>query len=100
MNRPSMPEDTGMLFIFPEDVSYAFYMANTLIPLSVAWIDSSGTIVDIQDMQPLTEDLHYSRKPYRWALEVNQGYFTRHGVAIGDRVSYWDRRAFIPLTHR
>lgn len=86
--RPSLPEDAGMLFIFPGDEQVPFWMKDTLIPLSIAFIAADGRIVDIQDMQPLTEDLHRPSRPYRYALEVNQGFFKRSGVAVGDRVEF------------
>lgn len=84
MFRPSLPPDQGMLFIFENDTSTGFWMRNTLIPLSIAYLDAGGTVLDIQDMQPLTETIHAPAAPYRYALEVNQGWFTDHGVGIGD----------------
>lgn len=91
MNRASLLEMRGMLFdfsLYGESVSIPFYMKDTLIPLSIAFIAGDGTIVDIQDMEPLTETLHYPAKPYRKALEVNQGWFERHGIKVGDTVQY------------
>jgi uncharacterized protein len=85
MFRPSMPEDAGMIFLFPEDTDGAFWMQNTLIPLSIAFIAADGRILEIQDMQPQTTDLHRPAQRYRSALEVNQGYFARSGVKPGDR---------------
>ncbi|MBI4287047.1 MAG: DUF192 domain-containing protein [Chloroflexi bacterium] len=88
MNRTSLPENKGMLFDFTqygEAVSIPFYMKNTLIPLSIAFIDKDGVIVDIQDMEPMTETLHYSAKPYRKALEVNKGWFEKTGIKVGDK---------------
>ena len=86
MYRETLAEDRGMLFIFEQDVDSPFWMANTLLPLSIAFIDAGGTIVDIKDMQPLDTTLVYSKAPYRFALEVNQGCFAVWGVAPGDRV--------------
>jgi uncharacterized membrane protein (UPF0127 family) len=86
MLRQEMAADAGMLFVFEQDVQVPFWMRNTLLPLSIAFIDASGTIVDIRDMQPLDETLIYSRAPYRYTLEVNQGFFAAHGIAPGDRV--------------
>ena len=86
MRRSSMPETAGMLFIFPSDNQAPFWMKDTWIPLSIAFISSDGRIVDIQDMQPMTEDLHQSAQPYRYALEVNQGFFKKNAVSTGDRV--------------
>jgi uncharacterized membrane protein (UPF0127 family) len=85
MERQTMPEDAGMLFVFPSDTDNPFWMKDTLLPLSIAWIAADGTIVDIQDMQPQTTDLHQPRARYRYALEVNQGYFARAGIKPGDR---------------
>ena len=68
MNRPSMPMQRGMLFIFPEAAVQCFWMKNTLIPLSIAFLDDSGRIVQIADMQPQSLDNHCSIKPVRFAL--------------------------------
>lgn len=87
MNRESLAEDAGMLFIWPEDTGSGFWMKDTLIPLSVAFIDAEGVIVDIQDMQPLDETLHQSPAPYRYAVEANQGWFAGHGIEPGDTVT-------------
>lgn len=84
MNREALAEDRGMLFIFEQDVQVPFWMKDTLIPLSIAFIAADGTIVDIKDMQPLDLSLVYSQAPYRYALEVNQGFFTARGIGIGD----------------
>src|SRR5437870_10989922 len=75
MFRTELAEDAGMLFVFPGDVDYAFWMQNTLIPLSIAFIAADGRIVDLQDMQPRSTELHVPAARYRYALEVNQGYF-------------------------
>ncbi len=61
-------------------------MRNTLIPLSIAWLDANGTIVDIQDMQPQSDDVHVPSAPYVYALEANQGWFAASGVSPGQRV--------------
>jgi uncharacterized membrane protein (UPF0127 family) len=87
MGRTALPEDQGMLFVFGGEQELSFWMRNTLIPLSIAYIDSEGRIVDIQDMKPLDDDPpHYvSAEPARYALEVNQGFFEEHGIEVGDR---------------
>ena len=87
MYRTALPKDRGMLFIFEEEQKLSFWMKNTLIPLSIAFIDSEGRIVDIQDMKPLDDDPpHYvSAKPAQYALEVNKGFFEERGVEVGDR---------------
>ncbi len=86
--RPSLPEDAGMLFVFPADGQAAFWMKDTLIPLSIAFISAEGRILEIRDMERLSEDLHRPAQPYRYALEVNQGFFKRNGVSAGDRVEF------------
>jgi uncharacterized membrane protein (UPF0127 family) len=87
MGRTALPEDQGMLFVFGGEQELSFWMRNTLIPLSIAYIDSEGRIVDIQDMEPLDDDPpHYvSAEPARYALEVNQGFFEERGIEVGDR---------------
>lgn len=84
MERTALGENRGMLFVFEDERTLSFWMKNTLIPLSVAYIDSEGRIIDIQDMQPLDETSHPSAEPAQYALEVNQGYFAEHGVEVGD----------------
>lgn len=84
MERTALGQDRGMLFVFDGEQQLSFWMKNTLIPLSVAYIDSEGRIIDIQDMQPLDETSHPSAEPAQYALEVNQGYFAEHGVEVGD----------------
>ncbi len=90
MFREELAEDGGMLFVFPEDTQAGFWMRDTLIPLSIAFIAADGTILDIQDMEPLSEDMHLSPEPYRYGLEVNQGWFREHGLGRGDRVEIPD----------
>jgi uncharacterized protein len=90
MNRESLPDDAGMIFLFDEDVSGGFWMKNTLIPLSIAFADADGTIVRILDMEPCEADpceIYDPGVPYRSALEVNQGAFADWGVAEGDRLT-------------
>jgi uncharacterized membrane protein (UPF0127 family) len=86
--RESMPGDQGMLFVYPAEAPRTFTMANTPIPLSIAFIDSERRIIDIQDMEPLDDEPpgYVSAKPAQYALEVNQGFFDRRGVKVGDRV--------------
>ncbi len=86
MNRTAMGEDHGMLFVFPVEQQLSFWMKDTLIPLSVAFIDSNGRIVDIQDMQPQDLTNHNSAEPAKYALEVNQGFFEKRGLKVGDEV--------------
>lgn len=88
MGRTALGEERGMLFVFPDEQVRSFWMRDTLIPLSIAYIDSEGRIIDIQDMEPRDDDPpHYvSAEPARYALEVNQGFFDERGVEVGDRV--------------
>ena len=88
MFRTSLPTDNGMLFVYDHAATEGYWMRNTLIPLSIAWIDQDGSIVDIQDMQPQTDDVHTPAAPYWYALEVNQGWFADHGVGVGQRVLF------------
>ncbi len=86
MNRFSLQPDRGMLFVFERSEPLAFWMKNTYIPLSIAFIDESGRIVNIDDMAPQTEASHWSSAPSRYALEMRKGWFVQHGVKAGDRV--------------
>ena len=88
MNRTSLGEDRGMLFVFDEETTLSFWMKNTLIPLSVAYIDSEGRIVDIQKMEPLDDEPpnYVSAEPAQYALEVNQGFFEERGVEVGNTI--------------
>jgi uncharacterized membrane protein (UPF0127 family) len=86
MYRTALGEDRGMLFVFQKDQPLSFWMKNTRIPLSIAYIDSEGRITDLLDMKPLDDKPpHYvSSEPVRYALEVNQGFFDENGVEVGD----------------
>ncbi len=86
MFREELPEDQGMLFVFPNDTTTGFWMKDTLISLSIAFIAADGVILDVQEMEPLSTVLHRPPSPYRYAMEVNQGWFGRHGLGTGDRV--------------
>jgi uncharacterized membrane protein (UPF0127 family) len=81
-----MPPDVGMLFVLPFR-GPGFWMKDTLIPLSVAFIAPCGDIVGMADMQPRSEQLHQSEADYKFGLEVNQGWFTKNGIAIGDKLT-------------
>jgi len=85
MHRESLGDGAGMLFVWPEETSSGFWMRNTLIPLSIAFISREGVIRDIQDMEPLDETLHYAPLPYVYAIEVNQGWYEENGIGVGDR---------------
>jgi uncharacterized protein len=83
MGRQALPADSGMLFVFPDGETVGFWMKDTPLPLSIAFIDASGTVLSVQDMQPFSTDTHNSPAPYHYALEVPQGYFGAHGIAAG-----------------
>ncbi|ANQ84267.1 DUF192 domain-containing protein [Azoarcus olearius] len=86
MNRKEMPQQQGMVFVFTEDARHCMWMKNTLLPLSVAFLDGQGRILNIEDMQPQTEDSHCARGPARFALEMNQGWFRERGLRAGDQI--------------
>lgn len=86
MYRKDVPDGEGMLFVFESDQRLAFWMKNTLVPLSIAYASSDGTIRDILDMTPLSLSSVESSRSVRYALEVPQGWFGRVGVAAGDRI--------------
>jgi len=86
MNRRSLPANHGMLFVFPEARRHCMWMLNTKIPLSVAFLDNRGTIVNIEDMQPNTEDFHCAARPVRFALEMERGWFQKQGLAAGSQI--------------
>ena len=87
MFRTVMPTGDGMLFVFEQPGQQCFWMKNTLIPLSVAFIADDGRIVNIDEMKPQTLDSHCSAKPVRYVLEMNQGWFARKGIKSGFKVS-------------
>jgi uncharacterized membrane protein (UPF0127 family) len=86
MHRRILPEERGMLFVFPDTARHAMWMMNTYIPLSVAFLDERGAIINIEDMKPQTQDTHPAAKPAKYALEVNLGWFKRHGIKPGAKV--------------
>ena len=83
MNRRSMGQNQGMLFVFPFPARHCMWMRNTLIPLSVAFLDEQGRIINIRDMQPQTENSHCADQDARFALEMNQGWFSQRGLKAG-----------------
>ena len=86
MYRSSMPQNAGMLFIFDESTQHCMWMKNTLIALSVAFIDEAGAITNIADMAPQTEQSHCASRPARYALEMNRGWFAARGIQPGSRI--------------
>lgn len=88
MGRKHLDKDGGMLFIFESEGYHAFWMKNTLIPLSIAFIDKEGRIVKITQMKPLTLKSHAPPKPVLYALEMNKGWFSANGIREGDIVRF------------
>jgi uncharacterized membrane protein (UPF0127 family) len=87
MFRKNLADGEGMLFVYEMDQVLSFWMKNTFIPLSIAFIASDGRIIDIKDMYPHSEDSVLSNRSVRYALEVPQGWFSRAGVSHGDIVN-------------
>ena len=83
MFRESLDPGDGMLFVFEEELPHSFFMRNTLIPLDIAWLDRAQVVVDIQQMEPETEELHTPAHPALFALEVPQGWFAEEGIQMG-----------------
>jgi uncharacterized membrane protein (UPF0127 family) len=91
MLRKSMAQGAGMLFLFDESAGHCMWMKNTLIPLSVAFIDERGEIANIADMQPLDESTHCAARPVRYALEMNQGWYKKRGISAGTVIQGLER---------
>lgn len=91
MHRRHMSDHQGMLFSFTFSERHCMWMKNTLLPLSVAFLDEQGVIVNIENMQPQTDINHCAAKPARYALEMNQGWFAQKGIRTGMRVGGLDR---------
>jgi uncharacterized protein len=87
MMRTQMATNEGMLFVFERADPQCFWMRNTLLPLSIAFLDEEGTILNIADMQPKSDDSHCSAKPAKYALEMNQGWFKAKGIAAGAKIA-------------
>jgi len=83
MFRKDMPPSEGMLFVFEQPSVQCFWMKNTLLPLSAAFVADDGTIVNLADMKPQTTDSHCSTQPVRYVLEMNQGWFGKKGIQAG-----------------
>lgn len=86
MFREKMGPNEGMVFVFDAPATVCMWMKNTLLPLSVAFIDESGKIVNIEDMKPQTTDSHCAKKPVRYALEMNQGWFRQKNIKPGSAI--------------
>ena len=86
MFRTDMPPNEGMLFIFEQPAGQCFWMKNTLLPLTAAFVADDGTIVNLADMQPKSLDSHCSARPVRYVLEMHQGWFAKRGIRAGQRL--------------
>jgi len=87
MHRQEMPQHEGMLFVFEQPSQQCFWMKNTLLPLSIAFVADDGTIVNIDEMAPQTLDSHCSTKPVRYVLEMNKGWFAKKGIKAGAKLT-------------
>jgi len=86
MFRKDMPQHEGMLFVFEQPSGLCFWMKNTLLPLTAAFVADDGTIVNLADMKPQTTDSHCAAKPVRYVLEMNQGWFAKRGFKAGSKL--------------
>ena len=86
MHRKDMPLHEGMLFVIEQPRQQCFWMKNTLLPLTAAFIADDGSIVNLADMKPQTTDSHCSAKPVRYVLEMNQGWFAKRGLKAGHQL--------------
>lgn len=91
MNRFSLKPDQGMIFVFARSEPLGFWMRNTFVPLSIAYIDNKGVILNIVDMKPQDEASHPSSGPAMFALEMKQGWFKERGIIAGDKVNGLDK---------
>ncbi len=91
MHRTAMPMQHGMLFVFTEAQRHCMWMRNTLLPLSVAFLDERGAIINVEDMQPQTENNHCAAKDARYALEMNIGWFKSRGLGPGALIAGIER---------
>ena len=86
MFRKDMPQHEGMIFVFEQPTKQCFWMKNTLLPLTAAFVADDGTIVNLVDMKPQTLDAHCSDKPVRYVLEMNKGWFAKKGIKEGSKL--------------
>ncbi|MCB1986750.1 MAG: DUF192 domain-containing protein [Burkholderiales bacterium] len=96
MFRGALDENAGMLFVFPESAYYGMWMKNTMIPLSVAFIDENGFIINIADMQPYSLKAHYSSRPAKYVLEMSVGWFSSREIDAGSQIVGLER---VPAAH-
>ena len=90
MYRKEMPKDHGMIFVYPDEKIRNFWMKNTYIPLSIAYLDAEGIVLHLADMTPLNLDPVSSIYPAQYALEMNRGWFSQHQVTIGTQIDVSD----------
>jgi hypothetical protein len=93
MFRKSLGPNAGMVFVFDEEAQHCMWMKNTLIPLSVAFLDAKGTIINIENMAPQTEETHCASRPARYALEMDRGWFASHGIKPGTKLGGMEKLA-------
>lgn len=86
MHRHTLLADQGMLFIYPQAGRHCMWMRNTTLPLSVAFLDEDGTVINITEMAPQSDAGHCAAAPARYALEMNAGWFEQHGIGAGMRI--------------
>jgi uncharacterized membrane protein (UPF0127 family) len=86
MFRKQMPQTEGMIFVFEQPATQCFWMKNTLLPLTAAFVADDGRIVNLVDMKPMTEDSHCSKEPVRFVLEMNQGWFAQKNIKEGSKL--------------
>lgn len=86
MFRKEMPQSEGMIFVFEQPATQCFWMRNTLLPLTAAFVADDGRIVNLVDMQPMTENSHCSEEPVRYVLEMNQGWFAKKNIKKGAKL--------------
>ena len=97
MNVGSMPRDAGMLFEYPDKQTLSFWMKNTHIPLSIAFINELGIITQIEYLEPLDQDVVKSEQLSKWALEVNRGWFENNNIEIGDKIDFNSKQVNIKI---
>ena len=86
MQRKDMPQREGMIFVFEQAAQQCFWMKNTLLPLTAAFVADDGTIINLADMKPQTTDSHCSTQPVRYVLEMNKGWFAKKGIKAGSKL--------------
>ncbi len=93
MYRKSLAQNAGMLFVFDKEETLTFWMKNTLIPLSIGYFDRDQRLVDIHEMEPLSDKriVYTSKKPALYALEMNKGWFTKNKIKVGSKFTYQEK---------